>query len=238
MDAEQLYGMVETHEDWEVFIIDTVRKEKMDPWDIDVGVLAEKCLERIRQMKVFDFRVPGKVVLSAAILLRMKSDSVVLRNTREIIEEYMEQYAEDFDKGEDRPPPEFPMLEPMLIRAPKSKVTIDDLLVSLRKVLKEKERKAIRREEERIEPFKLVIPEYNIGEAIEKVMKKIRDMVSGKPFITFFGLLKKKSKKEIARTIIPVLHLSNDGLISLEQEKMFGPIKIFVNKDAKGQETS
>lgn len=232
MDAAQLYDMVETHEDWEVFIIDTVRKEKMDPWDIDVGVLAEKCLNRIRLMKVFDFRVPGKVVLSAAILLRMKSDSIVLRDISQIAQEYAEQFAEDLDMGEDRPPPEFPLLEPMVIRAPKSKVTLDDLLVSLRKVLKEKERKAIRREEMSVAPFKLEIPEYNIGEAIEKLLTRIKELVSGKPFITFFGLLKKRTKRDIARTIIPVLHLSNDGLLRLEQEKMFGPIKIYLTENA------
>ena len=231
MDAEQLYDMIETREAWEVFIVDTVRKEKMDPWDIDLVRLAGKCLERIREMKDFDFRIPGKVVLSAAILLRMKSDALVLRDTDQIIQEYMEQYAEDMEEGvgEDfkKEFGEFPELEPMVIRTPQSKVTIDDLLGALRKVLKDKEQKSVLRKEMEVKPLRLELPEFNIGEAIKDVYHRIKKLLLGKAYVTFLGVLRKRSRQEIAQNLLPLLHLANDRRVRLEQEKMFGPIKIF-----------
>jgi len=224
--------MIETHEAWEVFIVDTVRKEKMDPWDIDIVVLADKCLNRLHDLKEFDFRMTGKVVLSAAILLRMKSDSLVLRDTSQIIQEYMEQFAEDFEEIDPREEVlrrvgEYPELEPVVIRTPQSKVTINDLLAALRKVLKDEEKKAVVRQEMHIEPLRLELPEYNITDAIKDVLWRIKRAVKEKVGVTFFGILKKKTKREIAETFLPVLHLSNEQRILLEQKKMFGPIKIY-----------
>jgi len=232
MDADQFYDMIETHEAWEVFIVDTVRKEKMDPWDIDISVLADKCLTRLHNLKEFDFRMTGKVVLSAAILLRMKSDSLVLRDTSQIIQEYMEQYAEDFEEFDPREEVlrrvgEYPELEPVVIRTPQSKVTIDDLLTALRKVLHDEEKKSVIRKEMNVEPLRLDLPEYNITEAIKDVLWRIKHAVTGKVHTTFFGILNKRTRREIAETFLPVLHLSNESKIRLEQDEMFGPIKIF-----------
>lgn len=231
MDAEQLYDMIETREAWEVFIVDTVRNEKMDPWDIDIVVLADKCLKRLHNLEEFDFRMTGKVVLSAAILLRMKSDSLVLRDTSQVIQEYMEQYAEDFEEIDPRDEVlrrvgEYPELEPMIIRTPQSKVTINDLLTALRKVLKDEEKKSVVRQEMQVSPLKLELPEYNITEAIKDVLWRIKRAVKGGIGITFFDVLNKRTRREVAETFLPVLHLSNEQRIILEQEKMFGPINI------------
>ena len=232
MDAEQLYDMIETHEAWEVFIVDTVRKEKMDPWDIDIVVLADKCLNRLRNLEEFDFRMTGKVVLSAAILLRMKSDSLVLRDTSQVIQEYMERYAEDFEEIDPREEVlrrvgEYPELEPVVIRTPQSKVTLNDLLTALRKVLKEEEKKAVVRQEMQAEPMRIELPEYNITEAIKDILWRIKRAVKGKVHVTFFGILNRKTRREVAEAFLPVLHLSNERRIRLEQEKMFGPINIY-----------
>ena len=234
MDTEQLYSMIETRDSWEVFILDTVRSENMDPWDIDLVRLAEKCLDRIRNMKQFDFRVPAKVVLSSAVLLRMKSDSLILRDTNQIIQEYMERFAENVDELEeiDRELGQFPILEPVVIRSPQSKVTVDDLLGALRKVLNETEKKAAYRADVEVHNYKLEIPEFDITEAIENIYTRIKMAIREAPFLTFFGLLKKKDRTEIAQTILPVLHLANDRKIVLHQKKAFGQIKIYLPENA------
>jgi len=119
-------------------------------------------------LEEFDFRMTGKIVLSAAILLRMKSDSLVLRDTSQIIQEYMEQFAEDFEEFDPkeevlRRVGAYPELEPVVIRTPHSKVTINDLLTALRKVLNEEEKKSVVRHEMHIEPLKLELPDVDIS---------------------------------------------------------------------------
>ena len=62
---------------WQTIIYDLVRKEEMDPWDINVSLLTQKYIELIKKLKQTDFRVSGKVLLAAAILLKIKSNRLV-----------------------------------------------------------------------------------------------------------------------------------------------------------------
>ena len=58
---------------WQNIIYDLVRSEEMDAWDIDISMIAQKFLERLKALKDMDFRISGKVVLASSILLKMKS---------------------------------------------------------------------------------------------------------------------------------------------------------------------
>ncbi len=232
MDAEELYDMIQKTEDWELFIIDTIRKEKMNPWDIDILKLADGCLSRIKDMQVFDYRIPAKVVLSAAILLRMKSDTLTLKTNKELMQEYTEDY---YKSAEEKPElqidKEFPMLEPSLIRAPKRKVTVVDLLSALRKVLKEEEIKTTRRNIRRKRAIKIELPEVDITKKVSAFFSKIKTLISGRAFLTFFGILPEKTREQIVENFMPMLYLSNEGKIRLEQEDYKDDIKIYLKED-------
>ena len=56
----------------------------MDPWDIDVSLLTQKYIGMLRTLKEHDFRVSGKVVLAAAILLKLKSHKLVGEDLTEL----------------------------------------------------------------------------------------------------------------------------------------------------------
>lgn len=228
MDAEELYRRIETKEDWEMFIIDTVRKAEMDPWDIDIIVLAEKFLVRIRELQVMDYRIPAKVVLSSAILLRMKSDTLVIKDSRELLQEYAELYYEHKPETTGAPPGDFPLLEPALIRTPQRKVTLIDLLSALRTVLKDEQVKTERRVQRENLHITLTLPEFNITDAIKNLYERIKTLISGKRFLTFFGIIPDKNRLEIARAFLPMLYLANDGKIRLEQESLNEEIKIYL----------
>ena len=58
---------------WQSMIYDLVSSEQMDPWDVDVSLLAQKFLEKLKALKEMDLKISGKVLLAAAILLRVKS---------------------------------------------------------------------------------------------------------------------------------------------------------------------
>ncbi len=51
-----------------------VRKGELDPWNVDVVEIADKFLKRLEEAKKLDLRVSGRVLLYAAILVRMKAD--------------------------------------------------------------------------------------------------------------------------------------------------------------------
>src|SRR3989344_3053144 len=62
---------------WQSIIYELVKNEEMDAWDIDVSILAQKYIAMLRSLKEHDFRVSGKVLLAAAILLKIKSNKLV-----------------------------------------------------------------------------------------------------------------------------------------------------------------
>jgi|Deesub1362B_J571_1020462.scaffolds.fasta_scaffold00260_9 segregation and condensation protein A len=51
-----------------------VRKGELNPWNVDVVEIADKFLKRLEEAKKLDLRVSGRVLLYAAILVRMKAD--------------------------------------------------------------------------------------------------------------------------------------------------------------------
>ena len=74
MKEESLLEMILKEESWEELIYNIVSYEGLDPWDVDIIKLADSFLKYIEGMKTLDFRIPAKVVLVAAILLKLKSD--------------------------------------------------------------------------------------------------------------------------------------------------------------------
>jgi len=52
------------------------RSGKIDPWDIDIGEVTDQYLKILGELKSQDLKLTGKTLLYAAILLRMKSDSL------------------------------------------------------------------------------------------------------------------------------------------------------------------
>ena len=62
---------------WQNMIYELVKHENMNPWDINVSLLAKHYLQMLKKLKELDFRVSGKVVLAAAILLKIKSQKLL-----------------------------------------------------------------------------------------------------------------------------------------------------------------
>ena len=54
---------------WKTMLLDLVKNEEMDPWDIDIKQIAEKFFEKLKAYKEMNFRMSGKVLLVAAIML-------------------------------------------------------------------------------------------------------------------------------------------------------------------------
>ena len=68
---EQVYDILFGSDEitWQSMIYELVSSEQMDPWDIDVSLLAQKFLEKLKKLKEMDLKISGKVLLAASISL-------------------------------------------------------------------------------------------------------------------------------------------------------------------------
>src|SRR3989338_6037892 len=126
---------------WQSIILELVKSEEVDPWDIDISLLSQKYLETIRKLKEANLFISGKVLLASAILLRVKSqnlldhDFVVLDNLLFPPEELEELNQYEDNQGRQSLLLEHPKLTIKTPQAQKKKVTVDDLLEALEQAL-------------------------------------------------------------------------------------------------------
>ena len=72
---EQIHGLLFGDKlSWQALIYDLINTERLNPWDIDISLLANKYLEKVKLLEEANFFVSSKVLLAAALLLRMKSE--------------------------------------------------------------------------------------------------------------------------------------------------------------------
>jgi segregation and condensation protein A len=230
---EQVFELLFNQDEitWQSILQDLVRTEQMDPWDVDVSLLTKRYLEMLKKLKEMDFRVSGKVLLAAAILLKMKSSRLVgdanqldqMFNEPEAAELY-DELEEEFQR---MARPETPVLIPKTPQPRKRKVSIYDLVKALNKALEVKQRRVLNS----IPPMNVEIPEKkkDITEVIKDIYGSIKSFFSrGSEKLTFSKLAPSKSKEDKVYTFIPLLHLANQDhrKIDLFQQKHFGDIEI------------
>ena len=104
--------------------MDLVLSREIDPWDIDIIDLTNKFLERIRKLKNLDLRISGKTILTASILLRMKSEELMREEQKEEIDEEFFDFWEDIENAEF----EIDEIRPPLRRRNVGKMTLPELL--------------------------------------------------------------------------------------------------------------
>ena len=225
---------------WQTIIYELVKSEQMDSWDIDVSILAQKYIDMLRNLKEHDFRISGKVLLAAAILLKMKSTKLVGEDLSELdrlligVEEEMEELGFD-ETSEITKLDEITSLIPKTPQPRKRKVSIIDLVEALEKALEVKKRRLLNS----IPPLNLEAPKKkrDVTEIIREVYGKIKSFfisaLGGK--LTFSKLLPSESKEDKVYTFIPLLHLAQQNKIELLQEVPFGEIEVLLKRKEEEQ---
>jgi segregation and condensation protein A len=222
---------------WQQMIYDLVSSEKMDPWDVDVSMLAAKFLDRLKELKQMDLKISGKVLLAAAILLRVKStrfmeddigalDALISSASSEddgLFEELIE--------GEDGQPISLegrPKIFPRTPQPRKRKVSVFDLVNALEKALEVYKRRPAKLD---IRPdVKAPEKPRDISLVIKDVYVRITAFFNKKgekpPRLTFNLLLPKDTKEDKILTFVPLLHLDFQRKIDLNQDQHFGEIYV------------
>ncbi len=201
---------------WKDMLIELVRKNELDPWDIDISKLVEEYLLAIRQIKLLDLRVPANMMLAAAILVRLKSELLNIN----------EEQQEEAEMQEQRPELYADSLLPRLRLPPKRKITLTELISALDEAIKikeEREEKLYR--EQSKQP--IVLSPIDVEQEAEGLLQVIKAYADKMRMMTFSNLVELLANKNpLLEVFIPLLFLVQSGKADLIQETFYGEIII------------
>ena len=219
---------------WQSILQELIKSEEMNLWDINISLLTKKYIETIKKLKELDFRISGKVLLAAAILLKIKSNRLVGEDIEYLDRLISQEDEEELTFEEDlEPRAEEEIPKNLIPRTPqprKRKVSIYDLMGALEKALEVKRRRVLKS----IPPMNIEIPEKKreISSIIKEIYGKIKVWFweHRKKTLTFSELVPSQSKEDKVYTFIPLLHLTTQRKIDLFQQKHFGEISIVLKQ--------
>jgi len=221
---------------WQEIIYDLINTEQLDPWNIDITVLAERYLEKIQDIET-DFFVSSKVLLAASLLLRIKSE-ILLSKYMKSIDEIL------FGKKEDKKyvmeritlEDEIPDLVPRSPIPRVKKVTLQELMEALNKAIKTENRRIkkviINRNALRLTSFSMPKKTISIKDRIRRIHERVISHFEVNPshrkipFSEFAG----ETKEEKIDHFYPLLELENRQKLWLHQEGHFEEIDIWLKK--------
>jgi len=227
MNAEEkILNLVVRDHSWEQIIFHLIEAEGLNPNDVDLEILSKSFVEYINKLEELDFHIPAKMIIIAAVLLRMKSDKLGFE--KELVMPEVLEKPSPIEKIETMP------LNVPLRRQPRRKVSVQELIEALRRIVETKEKKERKflRMQERIE-----ITEEDVTERIDKLYSKIAwilDRLYGSP-LPFSQLVGDWKRKNVVKNFIPLLQLAHQGKVDIEQEDFFKEIMI-TRKIQNGEE--
>jgi len=208
----------------------------MDPWDIDLAVLARRYRDYVRALQDMEFEVPGRMVLTCSILLRMKSDVLLaagLTDRDGLVAELEDAIEQEIFEWEE-PPAAIDEYSVPVLRRPRRQVTLFDLQHALAGAMKVSRRRAERllergyeMDREDVDPFEpFEIGGIDFASRLQVLFEKIKNMLSGRRVLSFFRLLDRGDKDERVERFFEILHLAAEGEISCTQKEFLGDILI------------
>ena len=235
---EQIHDLLFNREiGWQEIIYDLINTDQLDPWDINISVLTERYLERIKEIKEDDFFVSSKVLLAAALLLRIKSEIILskyLKSIDEILFEKTEKKKKELEKIElDE---EMPGLIPRSPIPRYKKVTLRELIESLNKAISTENRRIkkeiVNRNALRETEISLRRRKFSIKDKIKGIYNDLLDYFKeneGRKKVSYSNLIGKDREEKII-AFSPLLHLETQKKIWLDQEAHFEEIYIWLKK--------
>ena len=235
---EKLYQLIAESDDisWKAILLDLVNSEQMDPWDIDIGALTQRYIGRVKELKGNNLKVSGKVLLAAAILLKIKSKRLVGEDMNEFDrliaasevseEQFYDALEQQLAQGKAAGMHDQSLeLLPRLPQPRKRKVSVYDLVRALEKALEVKKRRLFNS----IHDVNVVVPEkkFDITSAMASLYGKLVGLfATGAKKLTFSSLVPSKNKEDKVIMFIPLLHLANEQKVEIAQQEHFGEIEI------------
>jgi segregation and condensation protein A len=221
---------------WQEIIYDLINTEQLDPWDIDIIILTNKYLDKIREFEETDFFVSSKVLLAASLLLRIKSEILLNQYVKSIDEilfgkkEQIRIPLERIELDEDIPS--------LISRSPLprlKKVTLKELMESLNKALITENRRIkkeiVSKNTLRESSFSLPKRRFSIKDKITEIYRNLNDLFKERtekkiPYSEFI-----KDREEKIISFLPLLYLEDQKKIWLDQKIPFDEVHIWLREE-------
>ncbi len=234
---EQIHGILFSREiGWQEIIYDLIHTEQLDPWDINISLLADKYLEKIRDFEETDFFVSSKVLLAASLLLRIKSEFLLnkyLKSIDEILFEKKEAKKTAFERIElEEEIPELVLRTPL----PRfRKVTLKELIESMEKAIMTENRRigkvVLHGNALRETSFSIPKKTFKLKDKIHEIYEKLSGHFNSNKSmkkISFTDFAVGREEKIIS--FFPLLHLDHQKKVWLEQEGNFQEVYIWLEE--------
>jgi len=213
---------------WKTILIELVKGNKMDPWNIDVIALADLYWQKIQQLERQDLRVPANAILASAILLKLKARGIKLSSVEEEEDETKQISKEELAMIEET----LPELRGQR-QFREGKISLDELVDSIGEILeKTKQKKSILRDKQ-LPEFDLQFNRERAAEQVEKVFKRIQERADSQGLVTFSQILDESTPIAMVYCFVPLLFLVNSGKVNAWQEEWFGEIFISIQKSSE-----
>ena len=221
---------------WQEIIYDLINTEQLNPWDIDIIILTNKYLDKIKEFEETDFFVSSKVLLAASLLLRIKSEILLNQYVKSIDEilfgkkEQIKVPLERIELDEDIPD--------LISRSPLprlKKVTLKELMESLNKAIITENRRIkkeiISKNTLRESSFSLPRRKYSIKDKITEIYRNLSDLFKQKEEkkVLYSEFIKEKDEKIIS--FLPLLYLEDQKKIWLDQKFPFDEVHIWLREE-------
>jgi len=240
VSPNQVYDIITSKKpDWQVIIYEMVHTQQLDPWDLDLIVLTKKYFEKIELMEETDFYISSKVILAAALLLRIKSEFLLnkhLKDIDEILFGRKQEPAKPIERIE-IDESELPILIPKTPMSRLRKVTLPELMLALNKAINTESRRikrevAVKRAQKLsrvdIPEFKRMDLKGRVKEFYAKILTTIKQPKRENLTKLTYHELTNNEKEEKLATFLPLLYLSNNRKLWLEQNNHLDDIWIYL----------
>jgi len=231
---EQIHGLLFGDKiSWQAIIQDLIASEQLNPWDIDISLLAQKFLEKVKDLEEANFFISSKVLLAAAFLLRIKSGILLDKDIRGLDDilfgkkEEKKYIQERIDLDED-----VPGLIPRTPLPRFKKVSLQELIAALGKAINTENRRirrvVVAKQQEIEASLSLPRKTINLKDKITGIYERLKIIFDKKEDKYAFSELAGNTTESRIETFIPLLHLDNQHKIWIEQEGHFEEIWILL----------
>lgn len=235
---EQIHDILFNREiGWQEIIYDLINTEQLNPWDIDIIILSDKYLDKIKEIEEADFFISSKVLLAASLLLRIKSEILLnsyIKSIDEILFGKKEQIKTTLERIELED--EIPELIPRSPMPRFRKVTLKELMESLNKAITTENRRIkkeiISKNTLRESSFSLPKRKFSIKDKITEIYRNLTDWFKDKKEdkVTYTEFIN-NDKSERIISFLPLLYLEDQKKIWLEQKYPFDEVHIWIREN-------
>lgn len=241
MDDLEIYELILSKDlTWEGLLRDIVKKEDINPWDIDINFLTSKYMEALKQLSNIDFRLSGKFLLASSILLKMKSDNFDVNKMYAVPTDYFEDFFEDLNLDALREEFRDQELKQSFrtskvgvdVRLPRDRmkpISLDDLVDALKDAMEVQKRRKIRKKslKEKLD-YRADVVKVDITEKIKNLYDTIVNFFENlrREEVMFRELVPSQDRSDLLWTFVPLLHLNSEGKVNINQKIQFGEIKV------------